>query len=725
VVTEGVLTRMIQSDPGLAGVSAVIFDEIHERNLQSDLGLALCLEAQAALRPDLRLLAMSATLDAAPIAALMGGAPVLRAEGRAWPVDIRWAERPLPDRRPATLAAATAEAVLAALAEREGDVLAFLPGAGEIGRCAARLADALPAGVALHRLLAAAPQAEQRAALAPSPGRKVVLATAIAETSLTVPGVRIVIDAGAARRARHDPASGMSRLVTERVSRAEATQRAGRAGREAPGLCVRLWTRGEEGALAAFAPPEIAVADLAALALDLAAWGAEPSDLPFLDQPPAGALAEARALLAALGALDAGGRITARGRAMAALPLHPRLAAMVLDAGTEAPTARLLAALLTEGDPLRVEGGTPGADIALRVEAVADPARFQRMRSHALNRALAESVRDTARRLGPCAPADPAAAGRLLAAAYPDRIARRREGTTPRFLLSGGKGAVMAEGDGLAGAPWLVAADLDGDPREARMRLAAALSPAEAAMLAATKGMSVRSVAWDGRARAVTARAERRLGAIVVESRPMSDADPDAVTAAMLDGVRDLGLGCLPWTPAASSLRDRIAWLAGRGQPDLPDWSDAGLLAALDEWLGPWVSGMRREGDLAALDMLAVLRAALGPQAAVVEAAAPAVLVTPAGPTVPIDYGRAQPTVAVRAQWLYGLERHPAAAGVPVVIELLSPAQRPVATTADLPGFWRGAWGEVRKEMRGRYPRHEWPERPWEAAPTTRARPRG
>lgn len=725
VVTEGVLTRMLQADPGLDGIAAVIFDEIHERNLVADLGLALCLEAQAALRPDLRLLAMSATLDTGPLAALMQGAPVLRAEGRAFPVDIRWAERPLADRRAATLAAATAEAVLGALAEAEGDVLAFLPGGGEIARCAARLEGRLPPGTALHRLLAAAPQAEQRAALAPSAGRKVVLATAIAETSLTVPGVRIVVDAGAARRSRFDPGSGMSRLVTERASRAEAAQRAGRAGREGPGLCLRLWTRGEEGALPAFAPPEIATADLAPLALDLAAWGAEPAALPFLDQPPAAAFAEARALLADLGALDAEGRISPRGRAMAAMPLHPRLAAMILDAGPAAPTAHALATLLTEGDPLRLAGASPGADIGLRLEAIAEPGRFARERGHPVNRALVETLRDTARRLGPVSPVDPAAAGRLLALAYPDRIGKRRPGDAPRFLLSGGKGAALDPGEALAGAAFLVAADLDGDPREARIRLAAPLGGGEIASVAAGRIATHRIVGWDARARAVAARSERRLGALVLDARPLPDADPAEIAAAMAGGVRALGLDALPWTPAARSLRARALWLRGRSMPELPDWSDAGLLAGLDEWLVPWLAGMRREADLAGLDMVAVLRAALGPLAPAVDAAAPAALETPAGPSAAIDYGRAGPTASARAQWLYGLDRHPTAGGVPVVLELLSPASRPIATTGDLPGFWRGAWAEVRKEMRGRYPRHDWPERPWEAAPTTRAKPRG
>lgn len=724
VVTEGVLTRMLQADPALEGISAVIFDEVHERNLNADLGLALCLEAQAALRPDLRLLAMSATLDSGPFAALMHDAPVLSAAGRIHPVEIRWADRPLPDRRPATLAAATADAVLAALDAAEGDILAFLPGGGEIARCAARLADRLPRGVSLHRLLAAAPAAEQRAALEPARHRKVVLATAIAETSLTVPGIRVVVDAGTARRSRFDPASGMSRLVTERASRAEAAQRTGRAGREAAGLCLRLWTRGEEGAMPPFAPPEITTADLAPLALDLAAWGSTPEALRLLDPPPAAAYAEARALLAGLGALDGSGRITARGRAMAAMPLHPRLAAMVLDAGDAAPTARLLAALLTEGDPLRLEGSRPGADMALRLDALARGEGFARSRGIAVNRPLLETIRESARRLGPIAPVVPEAAGRLLARAYPDRVGQRRTGAAPRYLLTGGKGAVADADEPLGAAEWLVAATLDGDPREARIRLAAPLTLYDTEELFAGAITVHRVVGWDARARAVAARRERRLGAVVLDARPLADADPAELAAAMAEGVAELGLGVLPWTDAARNLQARVAWLRRGPRPDLPDCSDETLAATVRDWLLPWLAGMRRAGDLAALDMVAVLRGALGSSAQLVDSEAPSWIVTPAGPVVAIDYGRAAPTAAVRAQWLYGLDRQPCAGSVPVVLELLSPAGRPIATTADLPGFWRGAWSEVRKEMRGRYPRHDWPERPWEAAPTTRAKPR-
>jgi ATP-dependent helicase HrpB len=478
--------------------------------------------------------------------------------------------------------------------------------------------------------------------------------------------------------------------------------------------------------MAPFAPPEIATADLAPLALELAVWGApDPAALAFPDQPPAGTYAEARALLAELGALVAGGRVTARGRAMAALPVHPRLARMILDAGVDAPTARALAALLTERDPLRVGGASPCADMGLRIEALADQAGFARARGHAVDRAALARVAETAARLGPKGRPDPAAAGRLIALAYPDRVAQRRPGPAPRFLLSGGKGAAMAAEDALAGAPLLAAADLDGDPREARIRRAAPLTRAEAEAACAPMLAEARVCAWSRRDRAVTARIERRLGALVLDSRPL-DAAPDELATAMAEGVRDLGLAALPWEGAAASLRARVLWLAGRGAADLPDWSDEGLLATLEDWLGPWLSGLRRAEDLSRIELAGPLRAALGrDRLARIDREAPAALATPAGPEAPIDYARAQPTAQVRAQWLYGLDRHPVAAGVPVLLELLSPAGRPIAATADLPGFWRGGWADARRDMRGRYPRHDWPERPWEAAPTTRAKPRG
>jgi ATP-dependent helicase HrpB len=718
VVTEGVLTRMIQRDAALEGVSAVIFDEVHERNLNADLGLALCLDIQGALRPELRLLAMSATLDAEPFATVMGGAPILRSDSTAHPVETHHAERTLPDRRPVTLATAAAEAVERVLADADGDILVFLPGAGEINRCASLLRDRLDRQHTILRLYADAPRDEQQAALTPAGQRRIVLASAIAETSLTVPGVRVVIDAGVARRNRFDPSSGMSRLVTERASRAEADQRRGRAGREATGLCFRLWTRGEHGALPAFAPPEIITADLTPLALDLAAWGAEPAALKFLTPPPEGHFAQARGLLRDLGLISPKGLITPLGQRVAELPMHPRLAVMVEKAGEEAPTARLLAALLSEGDPDR---GGP-ADVTGRIDWIARPG------SAPADPALRERctrIRQAAERLGQTAPVNKAALGRLLAKAFPDRIGQRRPGAEPRFLLSGGKGASLDAGDGMAGSPYLVAADLDGDRREARIRLAAPLGASEVLGGAAGSLVTAPRIEWDARSRSVVASEEDRLGALIVASRPLAEPDPEAVACAMITGIRSLGFSALPWSPAAVSLLRRVGWLrANRGMTELPDWRDDALLESLEDWLAPFLAGIRRAADLAQLDMMAILRAVLGPQAQTVDAAAPPQLGTPAGRAVPIDYEPSQPVVSVRPQWLYGLDDHPRAGGEPVVIELLSPADRPIATTADLPGFWRGMWAEIRKEMRGRYPRHEWPAQPWLAAATTRAKPR-
>ncbi|MGC9420288.1 MAG: ATP-dependent helicase HrpB, partial [Rhodovulum sp.] len=471
VVTEGILTRMIQSDPGLDGIGAVIFDEFHERSLNADLGLALAWEVRGALREDLVLLVMSATLDAAPVAALMDGAPVVTSEGRAFPVETRWLDRPLP--KGARLAEAAADLVGRAVAETEGGVLVFLPGEGEIHRCAAALAGRLPEGCDIRPLYGALPFAEQRAAIRPAEqGRKVVLATAIAETSLTIEDVRVVVDAGRARRARFDPNSGMARLVTERVTRAEADQRRGRAGRVAPGVCYRLWTRGEEGGLAPYPPAEIEAGDLTGLALDLALWGADdPAAMAFLTQPNPGAFAEARTLLAGLGALDGRGRITDHGRALAALPVHPRLGHMLLTAGTQAAT---LAALLEERDPLR----GAGSDVGLRLRALEAPGADHPVPP---DRAALKRIRAEADRLAARAPAPPRrlSAGEMAALAYPDRVGLRRKGDAPRYVLSGGKGAVLDAADPLAGQRLIVALDLDGDAREAKVRLAAPLSEAE------------------------------------------------------------------------------------------------------------------------------------------------------------------------------------------------------------------------------------------------------
>lgn len=711
VVTEGILTRMLQSDPDLPGIGAVIFDEFHERALNADLGLALVLEVRGALREDLHLVVMSATLDADPVAALIGDAPLVTSQGRAFPVETRWLDAPRPKTQ--RFEAAMADLTLHALSEHDGSALVFLPGEGEIRRVQSLLDGKLPADTVLRPLYGAMPLKDQRAAIAPCPtGRKVVLATAIAETSLTIEDVRIVIDGGRSRRARFDPASGMSRLVTERVTKAEAEQRRGRAGRVAEGVCYRLWTKGEEGALAAFPPAEIEAVDLSALALELAQWGAGPSDLAFLTPPPDGAYAEAVKLLQMLGALDDTGRITGHGTILARLPLHPRLAHMLAVAGPEAAD---LAALLSDRDPLR----GAGVDLSKRIAALRGAP------SPAAKPDLAR-IGQEARRLRKSAPRGDKPGLSLAeqaALAYPDRIGLRRPGDAPRWLLSAGKGAKMDEGDALAGIRLLVVTDLDGDAREARIRQAIPITESELRGLFADQIGWHDVCDWSKRDRRVSARQQERLGALVLQDRIWKDAPDDALALAALDGVRQLGLQALNLSPATQRLRARVALF-----DDLPDMSDDGLLAAAGDWLLPFLGKVRSAEDLKKLDPLEPLKAWLGWDAIQrLDALAPPHITTPTGRKVPVDYSGDAPEIAVKLQEMFGETTHPGVGPkrIPVRVTLLSPAGRPVATTSDLPGFWAGAYTDVRKDMRGRYPRHPWPEDPTTAAPTLRAKPRG
>ncbi|SFE61284.1 ATP-dependent helicase HrpB [Roseivivax sediminis] len=712
VVTEGILTRRLQSDPELTGVGAVIFDEIHERSLNADLGLALCLEIAGALREDLRLLAMSATLEAGPIADLMA-APVVTSEGRSYPVETRWLDRPLP--KGTRLEDGTADLVATALGETEGGVLVFLPGEGEIRRTAARLKSRLPPDAVLRPLYGALPPDEQRAAIRPEPsGRKVVLATAIAETSLTIEDVRVVVDAGRARRARFDPGSGMSRLVTERVTRAEATQRAGRAGRVAPGVAYRLWTRGEEGALVPHPPAEIEAADLAGLALDLALWGAAPEALPFLTPPPAATYAEAQELLQLLGALDSERRVTPHGKALARLPLHPRLAHMVAIAGKDAAP---LAALLAARDPLK---GAP-ADITLRLEALRDPKGFSAARPYEVRRAALKSIQDEAKRLTREAPTGtedlrPAA---MAALAYPDRIGLRRRGDSSRYILSGGKGAVMPEDDAMGEAHLIVATDTDGNPREARIRQAARLEEAELRALFSDRIAWEDVCAWSRRDRRVVARQQERFGALVLDDRIWRDVPEDLVARAMLDGVREIGLAL---TARARRFAARVALGRAAGL-DLPEMDEEALMATLEEWLLPFLSGVRSAEDWRRFDPTEALEARLDwPQRQALDNAVPGAFTTPLGRSIPIDYSGEAPEISLRLQEMFGQRTHPVVGDTKLRVTLLSPAGRPVQTTTDLPGFWDGSYADVRKDMRARYPKHPWPENPREADPTLRTK---
>jgi ATP-dependent helicase HrpB len=716
VVTEGILTRMLQDDPALEGTGLVIFDEFHERNLHADLGLALTLESRAGLRPDLRLLVMSATLEGGPVAALLGGAPVVTSEGRAWPVETRW-RRPRSGKRPAE---AVAGVVREALADFQGDVLVFLPGAGEIRRVESLLADP-PVPATVVPLYGALPQDEQDRALLPFPGRKVVLATNVAETSLTIEGVRVVVDGGLARVPRHSPRTGMTRLETVRVSRASADQRRGRAGRTAPGVCYRLWDAAEDHHLLPRTTPEILEADLAPLALELAVAGRRgPEGMAFLDPPPAAAFAAGRVLLAQLGALDGGGALTPHGQAMVRLGVHPRLAHLLLrgrDLG-HAALAADVAALLGERDLFR-GADAPDADLRARVHALhaSDP------RS---DRGLLGRVRDEARHLRRAAGAEDRAAvdeamtGTLLALAYPDRVGQRRPGEAARYLLRNGQGAVL-EPQALARAAWIACADLDGERREARIRLAAPLEESEVRALLADQIEVTEELGWDEAAKAVVARRVERLGAIVVRESALPDPDPTAVAALMLEQVRSVGVAALPWG-GASRLRERLAFLHAL-DGGWPDVSDAALLASLGEWLGPRLAGVRRWRDLERVHLDAALLDLLPwERRARLDALAPTHLEVPSGSRIPVDYADPRrPALAVRVQEVFGLAETPRVGGgrVPVTLHLQSPARRPVQVTQDLAGFWRTGWAEVRKELRGRYPKHDWPERP-EAASARR-----
>jgi ATP-dependent helicase HrpB len=703
VLTEGLLVRRLQGDPGLHGVACVIFDEVHERGLDGDLALTFCLDLQRSYRPELRLLAMSATADGMLLAGLLDG-PVIESAGRMYPVDIRHAGRDVAT--PRDLPDAMARAVRQALAGSSGDILAFLPGMGEIRRVEAALHGCGAVVLALHGDL---PPAEQDRALGGSPpgARHVVLATSIAETSLTVPGVRIVIDGGWRRSPRLDTGTGLTRLDTVRVSRAAADQRAGRAGREAAGIAIRLWTPALHRGLAPFDRPEIFDSELSGLALDCAAWGAAPPDLPFPDAPPAGALAAAGALLAGLGALDADGRITELGRRMARLGAHPRLAAIMLAAGSqeEASLAADLAALLEERDPLR---HASSADVALRLDAMANGAAEADRGALSRIRRAADGYR---RRLGTRAQAA-GNAGALLAAGFPDRIAQRR-GEPGAFRLSGGGGARLGRADPLASAGLLVVAALE-QKGSAQIRLAAVLDAK--ALPAAIEAQVTESVesGFDAAGGAVFSRRRRRYGALVLEDR-LVPADPQAVAATL---ARVLGerLEALPWTESARGLQARAVLMRTQVDPDFSDLSDAALAERVQEWLAPHLSGVTRLADAASLDLHAILRGMLGWEQGVrLDRALPAYLDLPGGRAA-VDYTQPVPVASARAQWFFGLRQTPVLADgrVGLRLALLSPAGRPVAITGDLAGFWGGAWADVRREMRGRYPKHDWPEMPGE-----------
>jgi ATP-dependent helicase HrpB len=738
VVTEGILTRMLQEDSALTGLGCVIFDEFHERSLNADLGLALCIESRENLREDLRLLVMSATLDLKPLVRLLGDAPVISAQGRSFEVTTHY----VPRRNEMHLELQVSQVVRAALHEHTGDILCFLPGAAEIRRVQRTLLESdLDRSIRVMPLYGELEGAEQDAALAPSaPGeRKIVLATSIAETSLTIEGIRVVVDSGMRRYSEFDPNTGMSRLVTGKVSQAAADQRRGRAGRLSAGDCYRLWSEGTHASLSAQTPPEILHADLAPLALELACWGAVDADsLAWLDPPPAAPLAQARELLQQLEAIDAAARITAHGRILEKLGMHPRLAHMRIKAqglGAER-LACDLAAILSERDILRASAGARDADLRLRVAVLRGDQRDlpagvtvdARARSQAQRtssnwqRHLARDSRDSA---------DPHhATGILLAWAYPDRIAQSR-GAGARYLLANGRGAQFAEAQALAKSEFIVAAELDGAEREARIFLAAPIGLDD---LNAHFGALIREseeIRWDDRLGAVSAKHERRLGALLLASSDMRDPDPGAVQHAVLLGLKQAGAAGLPWTKELRQWRARVMLMRQyqvTGPAPWPDLSDEALEGDMEQWAPAWIVGFTRREHFARLDLGNALRSFLThAQMNILEREAPTHFTVPSGSRIPIDYLDGEnPSLSVRLQELFGLNSTPSVAGgkLPLVLKLLSPAGRPVQITKDLVSFWNRGYHEVKKDLKGRYPKHYWPDDPYTAQATRRARPR-
>lgn len=756
VVTEGVLTRLLQQDAALDGVAAVIFDEFHERSLQADLGLAFCLDARQALDLDLRLLVMSATLDGAAVGALMNNAPVVTSRGKMFPVEMRYLGQGFPvlpgdidsPERLATVA------IRRALRETSGDVLVFLPGGGEIRRVHNMLSnaeDAVTSALEVFALHGELSPEEQDRALhhAPDAPRRVILATNIAETSLTLPRIRVVVDSGLVRRSVFDPVTGMSRLETRRISRASAEQRAGRAGRVAAGVCYRLWSEGAHRSLSAYTPAEILEADLSPLALDLAQWGAtDATALRWLDQPPAAMLAAARDLLRQLGALDVNGKLTPHGRAIGDWPTHPRLAHLLLAAAANGQSRRgaQLAALLGERDILRRGNGgahtsTADTDIQSRLDAMdgrymgaleVDRGGLERAR-----RATAQYERRLA-----TLPARPdfkeislsrtgsLDASALLACAWPDRIGKRRAGGEGRYLLANGRGATFPTADRLSRSEYIVALDLDDRDREARILLATTLDAEQLKLVAAHRLTREREVGWSVTDESIIARDLLRLDSLVIEEKSLPRVPEELAVAAMIQGIRSMGIACLPWDSDSRMFQARVELARRhqvRGAASWPSFDDETLQCELEHWLAPWLEGVTRRAHLARLPLLEALRYRLGSCCRELDELLPTHITVPTGSRVRIDYADdLAPCASMRMQEVFGMAQTPRIGGgtIAVTFKLLSPAQRPLQVTADLASFWRNAYNEVRKDMRGRYPRHYWPEDPLLAEPTRRAKPR-
>lgn len=734
VITEGVLTRMLQNDPALENVGLVIFDEFHERSLHADLGLALSLQSQSLLREDLKVLVMSATLDAEPVAELLDGAPIITSEGRIYPVETHYLHRRVEGR----IEPAVVRAVQEALTNTDGDILVFLPGVGEIRRVEARLSELnLGRGVRIAPLYGDLPQAAQDQAIAPSRDgeRKVVLSTSIAETGLTVEGVKVVIDSGLARAPRFSPRTGMTRLETVTVSRASADQRRGRAGRLGPGVCYRLWTEQEDRGLAAHDKPEIMEADLAPLALDLAAWGiTDPAELQWLDLPPVASYQQARQLLNQLGALSDDGKVTAHGRRMAEIALHPRLAHMILQAIPmgQGGVACELAALLSERDLFRGATTTPNADLRLRLDALQrGDSGAAALHGYEVNSAARKRVLTEANRwkqvvdVSSNGEIDTDSCGLLLAFAYPDRIAQKR--SAGRFLLRNGRGAALTEMQSLSQEAYIVAAELDDQGAESRIFLAAPVGLSEILQHFGDQIEEENLIAWDRSVQAVRARQRKRLGALVLRDAQLQEPDPEELLIALLRGVEEEGLGILPWTKGACHLQRRVNYMH-HFEKEWPDLSEQALRATLEDWLAPHVYGMKNRGDLQSLNLTSILEGMLTwGQRQDLDEYVPTHMVVPSGSRLPIDYSDpSTPVLAVRLQEMFGLKETPriARGRVPLTLHLLSPAHRPVQVTQDLASFWSNAYFEVKKDLKGRYPKHHWPDDPLQAIPTNRAKPR-
>ncbi len=719
VVTEGVFTRMILDDPELSGVAAVIFDEFHERSLDGDLGLALALDVQGALREDLRILPMSATLDAARVAQLMNDAPIISSKGRAFPVETRYLGKGSPGRAEDHMA----RSIQHALREDDGSVLAFLPGQGEIHRTARLLKDKLPPNVDVAPLFGAMDPKEQDHAIRPaSKGRrKVVLATSIAQTSLTIEDVRIVIDSGLARVPRYEPGIGLTRLATEKVSRASADQRRGRAGRTQPGVCYRLWDAPQTSALPPQDAPAIMETDLSRLALDLAAWGvSEPSDLSFLDTPPAGAWKEARESLRAFGVLDEQGRITSFGRRLSALPLPPRLGRMLLTAAREdlGGLASEIAVVLS--DPLLFgRAHNLGERIqVLRTGAAPRIKEARRLAARWLQQTTGEKKPRPAVGLESC--------GRLLALAYPDRVAQRRD-SSGGYRMANGRGALLDTDAPLTQEPFLVIADVQGTAARGRIALAAPIDRQTIEDLFADQ-IETKTIVSFSPSGEIRARRKRLYGQVVLADEIDPHPDEDAIVKALLALIAKQGVGRLPWTKTQLRLRGRVNFLRSSLGDEWPDLSDAALSNALENWLAPFLAGKVKLSQIDA-EVLGAALSTLLPwdKMAELERLLPSHFDAPSGSRVAIDYARAEgPTLSIRVQELFGLDQHPSVAGgeVPLILELLSPAHRPIQITRDLPQFWRGSWSDVKADMKGRYPKHPWPDNPLDAAPTHRVKPR-